>query len=140
LVGLQERTCSKCGETETKTLPKVPNESTDSSGSNIGGSEFDDPNKDSTNSGNEVECDHKFGLWEVVEEPTEEKYGKKSRTCENCGKTETKRYNLGDVLNEETSSGGINLGCQSAMLSPLAGLTLLAGCGFFLKKRRNSMK
>jgi hypothetical protein len=46
-VGLQERECSKCGETETKTLPKLSDGTTDSSGSNIGGSEFDDPNKDS---------------------------------------------------------------------------------------------
>ena len=156
-------TTPSSGKSTSTNPPSDSSSSDSSSGSNIGGSEFDDPNKDSSTEnnssnssdssseiiddssreesssqvGDEVECEHAFGLWEVVEEPTEDKYGKKSRTCENCGKVETKRYNLGDVLNEESSSEGGVFGCQAAICSPLAGLTLLAGCALLLKKRRN---
>ena len=92
----------------------------------------DKPN-DSGNEGNEtVECEHEFGEWAVIKNPTAEKEGIRVRFCENC--QEEERESIPALTGDESKEDGCGstIGCVT-----FGGMAMLA-MGLYLRKRKEN--
>ena len=108
------------------------NDDNDSSDSSDNSSSVEDDVLDSESAGTE-ECEHEFGRWFVIENPTEDKEGERQRFCAKCRKSE-KEFFSEDLYSEGVAN---SFGCVGAISGGFAGVGVLLGCIPLLKKRKD---